>query len=192
MGLIRTYVGATRNLYPDREMEGKRFGWLTILKFSHVKIHKFYLCVCDCGNKRVCSGNNLRTGRIRKCRTCSLSLRAQRLTTHGGCYYSTYESWECMNSRCFNPNNNNFHNYGGRGITVCDRWRVFKNFYEDMGQRPKGLDLGRIDINKGYCKENCAWRTHKETNGNRRKAPQRCNANPSEQISTTFLPDTHP
>ncbi len=79
-----------------------------------------------------------------------------------------YQSWNCMIQRCTNPKRTYYHYYGGRGITVCDRWKVFTNFLEDMGARPVGTSLDRIDPNKGYYKENCRWATPTEQASNRR------------------------
>jgi hypothetical protein len=73
-----------------------------------------------------------------------------------------------MRSRCENPSDNGYPDYGGRGITVCDRWKDFANFYADMGDPPKGYWLDRVDNAKGYDPDNCAWRTPKQQNRNRR------------------------
>lgn len=80
----------------------------------------------------------------------------------------TYRTWQNMWTRCRNPNHPAYKNYGGRGITVCDRWKSFASFLEDMGERPPRLCIGRIDNNKGYYKENCRWETRLEQNKNRR------------------------
>lgn len=83
----------------------------------------------------------------------------------------TYSSWTMMRQRCNNPKTRGYERYGGRGITVCDRWaNSFENFLEDMGERPKGKTLDRIDSNKNYCKENCQWSTPKEQASHRRMA----------------------
>lgn len=80
---------------------------------------------------------------------------------------TTYQTWYDMIRRCTHPHRPAYENYGGRGITVCERWKTYENFVEDMGERPEGLTLDRIDNNKGYYKGNCRWATDSEQANNK-------------------------
>jgi hypothetical protein len=92
-----------------------------------------------------------------------------RLTTHGMCYTPTFRSWGMMLNRCRNPKADNFKHYGGRGITVCERWLKFENFLVDMGERPEGTSLDRYpDTNGNYETGNCRWTSMRNQARNKR------------------------
>lgn len=88
---------------------------------------------------------------------------------HGLFHTRAWVSWNMMLQRCTNPKRDKYEYYGGRGIKVCERWLTFENFYADMGERPEGWSLDRMDVNGNYEPGNCKWATKKEQANNRRK-----------------------
>ena len=93
------------------------------------------------------------------------------MRTHGMSYTPVYNAWHSMRYRCLNPKSRDYPNYGGRGITICERWLKFENFLADMGERPKRrrLTVGRIDNDRGYSPDNCRWETYTQQNNNNRR-----------------------
>ena len=141
------------------DLTNKTFNHWTVLEKGSYSSdgHIKWKCQCSCGFIKEVLGRDLRCGRSTCCTKCS-----QRATTHGYSHSITYQIWRCMINRCTNENKPAYHRYGGRGITVGDRWRNnFLNFLEDMGERPPDKSIDRINNSKGYFKENCRWTTPK-------------------------------
>lgn len=125
-------------------------------------------CICDCGNEVDVIISSLRSGNTKSCGCYHRERASQAVIKHGhNINYDktlTYKSWINMKARCTNSKHSEYNTYGGKGITVCDRWlHSFENFLEDMGERPtQDYCIDRIDSSKGYYKENCQWITQLE------------------------------
>lgn len=162
-------TGDTKTCGHTLDLVGQRFGKLTVIgkdKSAQDTKQKrvWWTCQCDCGKMTSVSSDNLKSGNTASC-GC---LKYTSCLVHGMTNTSTYKVWSAMIQRCNNSNDPSYRYYGGRGITVCDRWRVFSNFFEDMGEALDGLEIDRIDNSKGYYKENCRWVTRKENTRNTR------------------------
>lgn len=128
-----------------------------------------WLCRCACGTEKVVKARELKQGNTKSCGCYRVECTKARSLTHGKCRTPSYNVWVGIKYRCYNPNDPRYLDWGGRGITICDRWLdSFENFLEDMGEKPKGLSLDRLDNDKEYSKENCRWATPREQNQNRR------------------------
>lgn len=111
-------------------------------------------------------------GLQRRCKGCNRAYRERnraRIARYMNALPPEYRVWHCMKNRCLNPRAHNFAYYGGRGVTVCERWLKFENFFSDMGPRPsRRHSIDRIDNSRGYEPGNCRWATMKEQCANRR------------------------
>lgn len=167
-----------------RDLMGMHFGWLVVVSFGGRKNGQtFWTARCECGSVYDYQAGNLLSGRSRGCRECV----KKKLTKHGLAKSPEYNCWRQMIHRCTSPRSISYHNYGGRGIRVCKRWRnSFKAFLGDMGRKPlPELSIDRIDndgsYSCGHCEEctakgwaaNCRWATRTEQANNRRTFSER-------------------
>jgi hypothetical protein len=163
---------------------GKQYGRLTVISFSHVSDRKSYwLCRCECGNEKTAQRSNLICGSIVSCgcRVAEIKANIKQYSptcavTHGcartrlGKRTQAYKVWCWMKRRCNSPKSKDYKFYGGRGVTVCERWNKFENFLADMGEPPIGLTLDRVDPYGNYEPKNCRWATWEVQYANRRGA----------------------
>ena len=155
---------------PEREINKKYYKW-TVLKYVETKRKlQRYECQCECGLIKICYLAEIRAGKQKQCYICHNREVAKKNITHGKHGSKIYKIWHAIKGRCLNESDSGYKYYGARGITICERWLKFENFYQDVGDKPDNLELDRINNNGNYEPNNVHWVTHKVNCQNTRRA----------------------
>ena len=176
-------AGLLSRMKPPVNKTGQKFGKLTALEWVRVtsgtRPRGAWKCKCECGVIVTVLTESLSSGHCRSCGCLKIIETIQRQTKHGYSRQSnkrpTYITWAGMIGRCYRPGNASYPSYGKKGVFVCDKWLNFHGFLEDMGDRPEGLTLDRINPWGNYEKSNCRWATRQQQVQNTRKNSLRQN-----------------
>lgn len=169
------------------DLLGFKFGRLTVVRKGPVKnTRQTWVCICECGNEKTATNGDLKKGHVRSCGCLMIGNPKHGHAKGNGS--PTYRSWRAMMNRCTNKSVRDYEQYGGRGITICERWTdSFEKFLLDMGERPDGCSLDRINSNGNYEPLNCRWATPSEQVKNRRPFVRRWHKRPVNADSVGSL-----
>lgn len=188
-GRLRAICGKPVKAY---DITKRAFGKLKALELIGSRSsNQLWVCRCECGRMHICQKSNLTGGRTTSCGCWS---KSGSRSSSGLSRTPTHRTWDHMIQRCTNPNSDGYADYGGRGITVTDRWLSFDSFLSDMGRRPDGTTIDRIDNTKGYEPGNCRWATAAQQTRNTRRnrlitynGKTMCVADWASSIGLTFM-----
>ena len=155
------------------DIAGQQFTRLTAIAIvDRIGRRPRWICRCVCGNEIIVEGAKLRNGHTQSCGCLRADRCVERSLRHGhsrpGNHSPTHNSWRAMQTRCDNFRQKDWDHYGARVIIVCERWRSFENFLADMGERPEGHTIDRINVDGNYEPTNCRWATAQEQRRNQR------------------------
>ena len=171
-----------------QDLTGQKFGRLSVVADTGKRRHSYvvWLCRCDCGNVTEVISDSLKRGNTKSCGCLHDELAAERIKgvktvpKHGLSHHRLFGIWSGMKTRCYNPNNKDFKDYGGRGITICAEWLAdFQRFYDWAMKNgyQDSLTIDRKDVNGNYEPSNCKWATRAEQSRNQRRTHKNVNQN---------------
>jgi hypothetical protein len=154
---------------PFLDLTGRQFGSLKAIHPTDTRSRGqvVWMCKCRCGNSALVPSYKLTSAHTKSCGCYRSDLATAKNTTHGDYRSPEHRSWQSMKSRCLNPKSTQYKWYGGRGISVCDKWLTYEGFLADMGRKPAGYELDRIDNNGHYEPANCRWASHRDQSRNK-------------------------